>query len=47
MYPAEWILCEENWGESGNGIWLFLLAFTALALILHGFLLDLRLKEIV
>ena len=37
----------SNGKKNRKQIWLFLLAFTALALILHGFLLDLRLKEIV
>lgn len=47
MDPQEWVACERHWGESGNGIWMFLLAFTAASVLLCGILTYQRLKEIV
>ena len=47
MYPVEWILCEENWGSDGSGIWIFFLAFTMAAVLLHGLLLYERIRELI
>ena len=46
MYPKEWMTCQENWGTDGSGIWIFLLAFSLAALLLHSLLLYYRVKEI-
>ena len=46
MYPKEWIVCEQNWGTDGGGIWIFFLAFSLAVLLCHGLLLYYRLKEI-
>lgn len=46
MYPKEWVVCQENWGTDGMGIWIFLLAFSLAALLCHSLLLNHRIKEI-
>lgn len=46
MYPAEWVKCQQDWGVDGLGIWIFLAAFSAAMMLLHGLLLYGRLKEI-
>ena len=46
MYPKEWVVCQENWGADGMGIWIFLLAFSLAALLCHSLLLNHRIKEI-
>lgn len=47
MYPGEWIVCQQNWGSEKIGIWLFLLAFSGAAALLHSLLLWRRLREII
>lgn len=46
LYPGEWILCKENWGPDGTGIWVFFLVFSAVSLCIHSLLLYWRVQEI-
>lgn len=46
MYPAEWVKCEQGWGMEGIGIWIFLALFSLTAMLLHGLILYVRLKDI-
>ena len=46
MYPAEWVKCQQDWGEDGLGIWVFLAVFSLAVMLLHGLLLYHRLREI-
>lgn len=45
LYPAEWLKCEKDWGTNGNGIWIFLLAFSALVVLLNSLILNYRLRR--
>ena len=46
MYPAEWMVSKQDWGADGSGIWMFLAAFSAALMLLHGLALYIRLREI-
>lgn len=46
MYPVEWIKCEQDWGNNGNGIWFFLLLLSGMTVLLDGLILHYRLREI-
>ena len=46
LYPGEWIVCKENWGAKGNGIWVFFLVFSLAVMLVHSLLLYWRLQEI-
>lgn len=46
MYPKEWIICEQDWGMEGAGIWVFLILLSIAAVLLHGLALHERLQEI-
>lgn len=46
LYPGEWMVCKENWGEKSGGIWVFFLVFSLAVLLIHSLLLYWRLKEI-
>ena len=46
MYPAEWVAGKQDWGTDGSGIWVFLGAFSAVAMLLHGLALYGRLREV-
>ncbi len=46
MYPAEWVAAKQDWGTDGSGIWVFLGAFSAAVMLLHGLALSGRLREV-
>ncbi len=46
LYPGEWVLCKENWGAGGMGIWAFFLIFSIAFLLVHSLLLYWRIQEI-
>lgn len=46
VYPAEWILCGQDWGSGKGGIWVFLLLLSAAVLLLNSLLLRYRLREV-
>lgn len=46
LYPGEWVLCKENWGAGGMGIWAFFLVFSIAFLLIHSLLLYWRIQEI-
>lgn len=46
IYPLEWIQCEQDWGTENEGIFLFLLLFSAAVMLWNHLLLQHRLQEV-
>lgn len=43
LYPPQWITGAAQWGENGEGLWMFLILFLALSVGIHGGVLSDRL----
>lgn len=46
LYPGEWVVCKEGWGDGNTGIWAFFLVASLAVMLLHSLILYRRLREI-
>lgn len=46
LYPREWLAGSGDWGEKGQGLWLFLLLLLGITIVIHGAVLYGRLEEV-
>ncbi len=46
LYPPQWIRGDAKWGEKGEGLWMFLLLFLAVAVAAHAAVLYRKLEEL-